>query len=432
MLTELMVGLLVLLGLLLAGMHVATAMFSIGVMAAWFFFGSTMFNPFGTMMWGTLNNFILIAMPLYILMGEILVRGGLAEKMYFSLSDWVHRFPGRLLHTNIATSCLFASISGSSIATAATIGTVAFPTFRSRGYEDKWVLGSVAAGATLGILIPPSVNMIIYGAMTDTSVGKLFMAGFVPGFALAGLFMAVIAIAALFRPQIAGAREPVPPLMDRIRNLKGLIPAVIVIGIVMGSIYTGWATPTEAAAVGVVASLALAAIKGSLSVSMLKESVLSAVNVTAMTVLILVAAFYLNFILGLIGVPELLSNVVSGTGMQPWQIIFILVIVYLILGCFIDTMTMMIATIPIVSPIITNAGFDPVWAGIFIVIMCEIGLITPPVGMNLYVVQGVRGRGSILDVMKGVVPFLVCMLALVVLMTIWPEMIMWLPNLVFG
>lgn len=432
MLGELLIGLLIMVGLLIAGMHVATAMFSIAALAAWFYFGSTMFNPFGTMLWGTLNNFILIAMPLYILMGEILVRGGLAEKMYLALSDWVHRLPGRLLHTNIATSCLFASISGSSIATAATIGTVAFPTFRSRGYDDKWVLGSVAGGATLGILIPPSVNMIIFGAMTDTSVGKLFMAGFVPGFTLAALFMLVIAGATMFWPEITGRKEDVPPLADRLRNLKELVPAVAVIFVVMGSIYTGWATPTEAAAVGVVMSLILVAAKGRLTMALLRDSALSAVNVTAMTLLILVAAFYLNFILGLIGVPELISSAVSGTGMSPWQIIFVLVVLYLILGCFLDTMTMMIATIPIVFPVITHAGYDPIWAGIFIVVMCEIGLITPPVGMNLYVVQGVRGRGSIADVMKGIVPFLFCMLALVVLITIWPEIVMWLPNAVFG
>jgi tripartite ATP-independent transporter DctM subunit len=268
--------------------------------------------------------------------------------------------------------------------------------------------------------------------MTDTSVGKLFMAGFVPGFTLAALFMLVIAVSAMMWPEITGRKEDVPPLVERLRNLKELLPAVAVIFVVMGSIYTGWATPTEAAAVGVVMSLILVAAKGRLTMALLRDSALSAVNVTAMTLLILVAAFYLNFILGLIGVPELISSAVSGTGMSPWQVIFVLVILYLILGCFLDTMTMMIATIPIVFPVITHAGYDGIWAGIFIVVMCEIGLITPPVGMNLYVVQGVRGRGSIADVMRGIVPFLFCMLALVVLITIWPEIVMWLPNAVFG
>jgi tripartite ATP-independent transporter DctM subunit len=425
---EIAVGFLFMLALMIGGLHVATTLFATAALGAWWFFGATLFTPFGTMMWSTLNNFILVAIPLFILMGELLVRGGVTERMYVALSDWLNWLPGGLLHTNIAASTLFASISGSSVATAATIGTVAFPAFRKRGYEERWVLGSVASGATLGILIPPSINMIIYGAITNTSIAGLFLAGFVPGFLLAGMFMGVILVAALARPQIAGAPEAPPPLGERLRRLADLLPPLAIFLVVMGSIYAGWATPTEAAAVGVVAALALIAAWGRLSLGLLRQALLATAGVTAMMMLILVAAFYLNFVVGVLGVPQIVSRFMAGFEVAPWQMIFLLTVLYVVLGCFLDALAMMIATIPIVYPIVTGLGFDPIWFGIYLVIMCEMALITPPVGMNLYVVQGVRGRGTVTDVILGVAPFLVCLFALTALLTAFPGLVMWLPQ----
>ena len=409
------------------GFHIGVALFLTAAFGAWWFFGDGMFQAFGTLMWGTLNNFLLVAIPLYVLMGEILVRGKVTERMYVALDDWLRVLPGGLLHTNIAASTIFASISGSSVATAATIGTVAFPAFRGKGYAETWVLGSVASGATLGILIPPSINMIIYGAMTNTSIGQLFQAGVVPGLMLAALFMAMIVIVSVLHPGISGSSQPIPWAVKR-KRLKDLLPPLAIFILVMGGIYGGWATPTEAAGLGVTASLVLVLAQGQFTWRLLSDSMTAAVRVTAMTLLILIAAFYLNFVVGILGIPEQVSKAMSALDVAGWQAILVLVVFYVILGCFIDSLAMMIATTPIVFPVVIALGYDPLWFGVFLVIMCEIALITPPVGMNLYVVQAVRGRGTVTDVVRGVLPFLVCIFVLVALITVFPEIVTWLPK----
>jgi tripartite ATP-independent transporter DctM subunit len=426
------IGFVLLLVLLFLGLHIATALFAVAAVGAWWFFGTTMFQPFGTMMWGTLNNFLLVAIPLFVFMGEILVRGGVTERMYNALADWLNPLPGGLLHTNIAASTIFASISGSSVATAATIGTVAFPTFRAQNYKESWVAGTVASGATLGILIPPSINLIIYGAITNTSIGKLFTAGILPGLMLASMFMLTIILWSSLDHSIAGKRVGLAPWPVRRARLKHLVPPLFIFFLVMGSIYAGFATPTEAAAVGAVAALILVGAQGGLNLPMMKESLLSTVQTTAMTLLVLIAAFYLNFVLGVLGVPAQVSAFVASFDVAPWTMMLILVVLYLILGCFLDALAMMIATIPIVLPIVTFLGYDPVWFGIFLVLMCELALITPPVGMNLYIVQSVRGRGSIETVIVGVLPFLACILLLVALIAAFPAIVGWLPNLMHG
>lgn len=425
-------GFLLLLVLLFFGLHIATSLFLVAAFGAWWFFGDAMFQPFGTMMWGTLNNFLLVAIPLFVFMGEVLVRGGVTERMYRALSDWLTPLPGGLLHTNIAASTIFAAISGSSVATAATIGTVAFPTFRRQNYRESWVAGTVASGATLGILIPPSINLIIYGAITNTSIGKLFTAGILPGLLLAAFFMLIIIVWCSLDHTIAGKREKMAPWPERRRRLKDLLPPLVIFIIVMGSIYAGWATPTEAAAVGAVAALLLVGLHGNLSLALLKEAMLSTVTTTAMTLLVLVAAFYLNFMLGVLGVPAQVSAAVAGLDVPGWAMMLLLVALYLLLGCFLDALAMMIATIPIVWPIVQYLGYDSVWFGIFLVMMCELALITPPVGMNLYIVQSVRGRGSIDTVIVGVLPFLACILALVGLIVAFPAIVNWLPDLMHG
>lgn len=426
--TEVLLGFGLMISMMALGIHVAVAIFTTAALGAMLYLGTPLLFSFGDLLWGTLNDFILTAIPLFILLGELLLRAGITERMYSALSVWLNRLPGGLLHTNIGASSVFAAMSGSSVATAATIGTVALPAFAERGYSERLALGTLAAGATLGILIPPSINMIIYGAITNTSIGALFIAGIVPGLALAATFMLVIMGMSLLRPGVAGEREPRVPLAQRLRSLVDLLPPAFVFAIVIGSIYSGWATPTEAAALGVVAALLLAALNRKLTIAMLHECFLSMARTTAMIMLIISAAFFLNYIVGILGIPFALTQWVSELGLSPLGLILALVVFYLVLGCFLETLSMMIATVPIVVPMVVQFGFDPVWFGVFLVIMMEISLITPPIGMNLYVVQGVRGRGSIVDVMIGSLPFLAVMLGFVALITAWPAIVLWLPG----
>ncbi len=426
------VGFLIMLGALALGLHVAVALFLVSALGAWAYLGAPALMGFGESLWSALNDFIITAIPLFVLMGELLLRSGVTEKMYRSLSDWLAHMPGGLLHSNIGASAVFAAISGSSVATAATIGTVALPAMAKRKYDERWVVGSIAAGGTLGILIPPSINMIIYGAITNTSIGRLFMAGVVPGLALTALFMMIIIIAAVLRPAIAGEREIAAPLGARLRRLSELVPPVVVFAIVMGGIYLGWATATEAAALGVLASLGVAAFTRHLSIAMLHECFLATARTTAMILLIVSAAFFLAFVIGTLGIPQALTQLVAAIGTSPYLTIWILVLFYLILGCFLETLSMMISTIPVVVPLVVSLGFDPVWFGIFLVLMCELSLVTPPVGMNLYVVQAVRRRGSISEVISGSLPFIVMMMVMTALLIYFPQLALWLPNRMFS
>lgn len=425
------VGFLVMLGLMLIGLPVAISLFLTAFIGAWAFLGWPTLLGFGNQMWSGQNDFILTAIPLFVFLGELLVRSGVADGLYRCLSDWLRRLPGGLLHTNIAASSLFAAVSGSSVATAATIGTVALPMLKERQYDARITTGSIAAGATLGILIPPSINMIIYGSMTNTSIGQLFAAGIVPGILLTFVFMAFIVVACVIKPSLAGPTLPSRSWPEKIDSLLDILPPFVVFAVVMGTIYLGWATPTESAAVGVICSLLVAIAKRRFSMSMLHESMTATVRISAMILLIMVGAHFLNFVIGILGIPQALTGLVAQMGAGPFEIILLLIVFYLILGCFMETLSMMIATLPVVFPLVLHLGIDPVWFGIFLVIMMEIGLITPPIGMNLYVVQGVRGQGSIMDVISGAVPFVVLMLLFVALLIAWPEMALWLPHQLF-
>ena len=431
-LTAAAVGFALLIGLMSLGLHVAVVMFAISMLGAIFYLGTPAVLEYGTQYWGATNNFVLVAIPLFVLLGELLVRGGFTDRMYRSLSDWLNPLPGGLLHTNIGACAMFAAVSGSSVATAATIGTVAIPAFKGRNYDPRLVLGTIAAGATLGILIPPSINMIIYGAMTNTSVGRLYAAGVIPGLLLTALFMAVVVVACWWKPELAGAVAAPAPLAERLRRLVDLMPPALLFVVVMGSIYLGWATPTESAALGVVMALLLCIAYGKFSIGMLHECFVTTVSVTAMIMLITAAAFYLNFVLGLMGVPQALASFAGQLGTSQLTVLLVLTVFYLIIGCFLDALAMVIGTIPIVFPLITALGIDPVWFGIYLVVMAELALITPPVGMNLYVVQGIRKEGLITDVIVGTLPFLVMMLLLVVLLVLFPELALWLPRVSFG
>ena len=425
------IGFVIMLGLMFIGLHVGVAMIATGVLGALIYFGPPVLLSFGTNLWSVMNDFLLTTIPLFVLLGELLLRAGITRNMYESLSDWLSRLPGGLLHTNIGACAMFSAVSGSSVATAATIGTVALDEFKRRTYHEPLVLGTIAAGATLGILIPPSVNLIIYGALTNTSIGQLFAAGILPGILLTVLFMVIIAAAALWKPYIAEQVTQIPPRAERLRRLRYLLPPFGIFVVVMGAIYGGWATPTEAAALGVVLAFFLAAANRALSFSMLHAAFVATMKTSAMLLFIITAAFFLNFIVGLLGVPQAMSRAVTSLGLNPTQMILILVLFYLVMGCFLETLSMMVGTIPVVMPVILHLGIDPVWFGIFLVIMMELALITPPVGMNLYVVQSVRGRGELADVYRGILPFVAAMLMMIGLIILWPQIVMVLPEALF-
>lgn len=426
-------GVILFLALLALGVHVATVMWVMGIGVAFLSLGNAIVFDFGNQVWAALNNFVLTAVPLFILMGEFLLRSGITDKMYKSLSLLLSRLPGRLLHTNIAACAILAANSGSSVATAAMVGTVAIPTLKEKGYNDRIVLGSLAAGGTLGILIPPSISMIIYGSIADASVGRLFMGGFIPGILLASFFSMVIIIIATVRPNIAGIPEPKVSFKYKLRALISLIPPLILIFVIMGSIYLGWATPTEAAALGTVTVFILAAIEGRVSIRMLHESFKATVRTTSLILLIITAAFYMNYVIALLGLPQIISRWFVSLKVTPIMTMYMIVVFYLILGCFIETVAMIVTTIPLVVPLVVGAGYDPIWFGVFLTVLCEASLITPPVGMNIYVIQGIRiDKGPFKDVCIGIIPFLGMMIILLILLIHFPSLALWLPNQMFG
>ncbi len=430
--TEASIGFLLLIAFLFLGLHVAVAMFLIALLGAALYLGLPLVAAFGTQLWGAMEDYVLLSIPLYILLGEILVRSGSTDRLYRSLADWLNFLPGGLLHTNIGASAVFSAVSGSSVATAATISTVALPSFRKRRYDTRLVLGSIAAGASLGNLIPPGIALIVYGAMTNTSVGQLYAAAVVPGIVMTVLFMGTIILIALVRPDLVRQKEVADPLRERLKRLVDLLPPFVIFGIIMGSIYTGWATVTESAALAVVVALPIAAFYGRLSIRMLHDCFVATANLTAMSMLILAVAFYLNFVMGLLGVTPALGAFATSIGASPLELIIALTIFYLLLGIFFETLPMLVGTVPIVFPVIVAAGIDPVWFGVFIVLMCEISLISPPVGMTLYVIQAVRREGTIAEVFQGTVPFFIAMVVMTALLIAFPEMALWLPRISFG
>ncbi|MCA3312949.1 MAG: TRAP transporter large permease [Roseomonas sp.] len=430
--TEASIGFLLLIAFLFLGLHVAVAMFLIALLGAALYLGLPLVAAFGTQLWGAMEDYVLLSIPLYILLGEILVRSGSTDRLYRSLADWLNFLPGGLLHTNIGASAVFSAVSGSSVATAATISTVALPSFRKRRYDTRLVLGSIAAGASLGNLIPPGIALIVYGAMTNTSVGQLYAAAVVPGIVMTVLFMGTIILIALVKPDLVRQKEVADPLRERLKRLVDLLPPFVIFGIIMGSIYTGWATVTESAALAVVVALPIAAFYGRLSIRMLHDCFVATANLTAMSMLILAVAFYLNFVMGLLGVTPALGAFATSIGASPLELIIALTIFYLLLGIFFETLPMLVGTVPVVFPVIVAAGIDPVWFGVFIVLMCEISLISPPVGMTLYVIQAVRREGTIAEVFQGTVPFFIAMVVMTALLIAFPEMALWLPRISFG
>ncbi len=427
MIAYVLLGFVVMLGMMLAGLPIAVSMAVVGILGGIAAYGLPFMNSIAPVVWGVHNDNLLTAIPLFVLMGELLLRSGIADRMFGAMAAWLGRLPGGLLHTNIGCSALFAATSGSSVATAATVGTVALPSLYQRGYSMSMSLGSIAAGGTLGILIPPSVNMIVYGSLTETSIGQLFIAGIVPGLLLSGIFMLWIAAHALLTGDTR--REAKVPLGERLRLLKDLIAPGVVFFVVMGSLYTGVATTTESAALGLMTALFFTWQSGKLSWSLLVNCFVQTARTSGMILLVMTAAFILNLAIGLTGVAEAMTQWVTSFGLSATAMLLILVVFYLILGMFMDVMSMMVATIPITFPIVNSLGVDPVWFGIFIVLMCELGMITPLVGMNLFVVHGIRpDRGSIRDAIHGALPYVIILLGFTLLLIVFPHIVTWLPE----
>jgi C4-dicarboxylate transporter, DctM subunit len=425
------VTLLILLGLLALAVPVAAGLGFLGLSLSGIYSKLPLTLAIGEMAWATSNNFLLVAIPFFVLLGEILLRSGMAERMYNALVLWIPWLPGGLMHSNIAACAMFAATSGSSVATAATIGTVAMGEIEKHGYSERLFLGTIAAGGTLGILIPPSINMIVYGVLTDTSIPKLYLAGVIPGLILASLFSLTVLIICVIRPDLGG-KPTSATWAQRIAALPDLLPPLIIFLAVIGSIYAGLATATESAALGVIAALAVAAWRRRLTIAMLKLAFEGTMRTTAMIMAILIAAYFLNFVITSIGLTGQVNRYITDLSLTPAQLLIAVVIFYVILGMFMETLSMMVATVPIITPIMVKAGFDPVWFGIIIVILMETAMITPPVGINLYVVQGLRKRGRINDVIIGASPFVVTMVLMIIILSIWPKIALWLPSVAAG
>lgn len=421
------VTLIILLSLLALAIPVAAVLGVLGLSLSALYSPLPLTLAMGEMAWATSNNFLLVAIPLFVLLGEILLRSGIAERMYNALVLWMPWLPGGLMHSNIAACAMFAATSGSSVATAATIGTVAAGEIEKHGYSERLFLGTIAAGGTLGILIPPSINMIVYGVLTDTSIPRLYLAGLIPGLILACLFSLTVLVICWLRPELGGVPKKAS-WQQRIKALPDFIPPLVIFIAVIGSIYGGLATATESAALGVIAALGVAAWHGKLSFQMLKMAFEGTMRTTAMIMAILIAAYFLNFVITAIGLTAQVNSAITELQLSPLQLLIVVIAFYVVLGMFMETLSMMVATVPIITPVIIGAGFDPVWFGVMIVILLEMAMITPPVGINLYVVQGLRKKGKINDVIIGASPFVIALLAMLIALTIWPEIALWLPS----
>ena len=377
--------------------------------------------------WGSLSSWTLTALPLFIWMGEILFRTRLSESMFRGLAPWVARLPGRLLHTNVVGCTIFAAVSGSSAATCATIGKMTLPELARRGYPEEITIGSLAGAGTLGLLIPPSIIMIVYGVTADVSIAKLFVAGILPGILLAVLFSGYLALWALWRGKDLPLPTEVMTFGQKLFESRHLIPVMLLIAGVLGSIYTGFATATEAAAVGVVGALLLSAVQGSLDWRTFRESLLGATRLYCMISLILAGAAFLTLAMGFIGLPRHLAEFVSSLNLSPFGLIVALAAFYILLGCFLDGISMVVLTMGVILPTVQAAGIDLLWFGVFIVIVVELAQITPPVGFNLFVLQGMTGK-EITWIARATMPFFLLLCGMVLVLWFFPQIATWMPS----
>ena len=481
----------------LAGMYVAAALGCLSLIIMYFFSDAPLWNVMASKAWGVNTNFILVAVPLFVLMGELMNRSGIGERMYAVISRWIWFLPGGLIHTNIVSCAIFAACSGSSVATSATISRASLPSFRQRDYSERMVIGSLAAGGTLGILIPPSISLIIYGVVVEESIGRLYMAGLVPGVMLALSFMVMIGVMAIVWRRMA-PREQGESFATwegwrlRLLGTLQLLPIVALVAVVLGVIYTGLATPSEAAAFGVSGAFVLTVLLNSNEILMpllgglfrrtglinlftkstqetlraaqvpssetvravvrrnfriIQDSTTSTARTTGMIFLILLAALTLSFAFARLGISQQAAQVITGLDLNDWQLVLALVLFYLVLGTFMESFAMMVTTVPILLPALQQAGVDLIWFGVIMVLLVEAALISPPEGINLYVLHGVRQdvdreqaeranetmrQSTIKDVWIGVLPFMACMAVITGLVLAVPQIALWLPDLIYG
>lgn len=420
--------------LLAGGAYIAVSLAAAGIFGLEFLVGVP--QLIGNLMFKNLNSYTLLAIPLYIFMGEIMLHSGISRGLFSGASKLTKVIPGSLLHTNILSCSFFAAVSGSSLATAGTIGKIAYGEERDRGYKRSMIGSTIAAGGCLGILIPPSIDMIIYCVMVRASVGRMFAAGLIPGILLAIVFSIYVGIKASLDPETAEPREKFSKAYFKgiPAGLKEMWPLFLIMGIVFGGIYGGIFTPTEAAAVASLVALGIAALYGELSFGLLKGAAMAALETSAMILFIMVGAQIFAIALSMLKVPAHLCSLVASLPVSPMIIWFFGIIpLYLILGCFLDCVSMIVLTVPIIYPIVVGAfGFDPIMFGIVLVILIECSLLTPPVGMNIFVVHNVVGGGNIMALFKAALPFVFCLLAVITLLTFFPQICLFLPDLVFN
>jgi C4-dicarboxylate transporter DctM subunit len=424
--------------LFFAGAYVAAAIGIVALTLMTVFTDRPMWAITGIIAWNVNTTEVLLAIPFFVLAGELLTNCGITERVYGGLSQWLNPIPGGLLHTNIAASAIFASMCHSSAATTAAISTIALPQFRSRRYNERVMLGSVVAGGTLGVLIPPSVPMIVYSVLAEESVGRLYFAGIVPGILMMVAFMSVIYLIAKLRPEIA-PKESFGGRRQRWIALISLLPVATIVFVVLGTMYLGIATPTEAASIGCVGSFVLALLSGNFSFAKLIDSFLSMSQTVGMIMLITTAAFILQFALGALGVSAAVARAAATSELSPSHMVLVIMGIYLLFGCFMDSFAIIVTTVPILVPVLKIIGVDTVWFGIIVLMLNEAGLIHPPYGLNLFVIQGVRQRLAkpgqkvpMADVYMGTLPYLIPVAAGLALIYLIPGIALWLPNAVMG
>jgi len=415
--------------LLVCGVWIAVALGAVGVV------GLLLVKPslvagIESVAWNTIENFVLTAVPLFLFMGAVIMNSGVSGRFYRGLTPWLARVPGGLAQSNIVACSIFAALCGSSVATAAAIGAIAIPEMRTRGYDMRVATGTLAAGGTLGILIPPSIPFIIYGSTVGESVGRLFTAGVVPGLILTVAFMVFLALQVRLHPNLVPRDTGAVTWGMRFRGLLDLVPVVLLIVLVLGGIYAGVMTPTEAAGVGAAGALVVAALYRGLTWSVLRLSLLEAVRANAMILFIVIGAQIMSFALVSAGIPRGVVAAISGLSASRWVVFTFIVVMYLVLGCLVDALSLMLLTLPVVFPIVQAQGFDPIWFGVVLVILLETGLITPPVGINLFVIQGMSGE-PLGRVAAGSFPYVLLMILAVVLLAFFPGLALWLPNKMF-
>lgn len=416
---------------LAAGIWVGFSLFIVGFIGMTFFSSLPAGNNMASSVWATVEKWEYVALPLFILMGEILYKSGISERLFKALVPWLYRLPGGLLLMNIVSCTLFAAVSGSSAATTATVGRITLAEFDKLGYDRNLSMGSLAGAGTLGFLIPPSLIMIVYAILAEVSIGKMFIAGILPGLLLSGVYSAYIIYRGIKNPEIAPSSKESYSWKERILGLKDLAPTLLLILMVLGSIYGGYATPTEAAALGVFGALIFALINRQMNLKIFFECLKGAVKTNAMIMLIVVGAGFLSRTMGFLGIPAAITQTINQMNLSPYMLMILLGGVYIVLGCLLDGFSIVVMTLPIALPMITAAGFDPIWFGIYLILMVEVSQITPPVGFNLFVIQGLTGE-PIIKIARHALPFFFLMLLTTAILTIFPEIALYLPKLMIG